>query len=238
MIQGKRVLAVIPARGGSKGIPLKNLKPVGGVPMVGLVGDVVARLPEIDRAVVSTDHEEIARVAKEHGLHVPFYRSEALSGDRIGDVDVLVQALEATEANDGTHYDLIVMLQPTSPLRRPEHIRAALVKCIEEDLDAVWTVSPSDSKAHPLKQLVYEDGQLGLYDQAGANIIARQQLSPLYYRNGVAYVLTRDCLLNQRSLMGKKTGAVVLDGHSVSIDTEWDIELVEFILARQATAKD
>lgn len=223
----------MPARGGSKGIPLKNLQPVGGVPMVGRVGDVVAGLPEIDRAVVSTDHKEIARVARAHGLDAPFYRPAELSGDRIGDVDVLLQALEATEADDGTRYDLVIMLQPTSPLRCPEHVRAALEKCIADDLDAVWTVSPSDSKSHPLKQLTCEGGTLGLYDRAGATIIARQQLSPLYYRNGVAYILTRDCLLNQKTLMGKKTGAVVLDGHFVSIDTQWDIELVEFILSKQ-----
>lgn len=238
MYKYKRVLAIIPARGGSKGIPLKNMCEVGGVSLVGLAGDVARAVTEIDRAVVSTDHDEIARVARAHGLDAPFRRPEAISGDRIGDIDVLTHALEATEAIDGTQYDLVVMLQPTSPLRRPEHVQEALVKCVDESLDAVWTVSPSDSKVHPLKQLTFENDKLEYYDSAGAQIIARQELAPLYYRNGVAYVVTRQCLLGQKTLMGCKTGAVVLDSHMVSIDTEWDIDLVEFILSRQSDRKE
>ena len=87
MIGTKRVLAVCPARGGSKGIPLKNLQPFRGVPLVATVGQLVAKIPEIDRAVVSTDHDEIARVAEDSGLAAPFRRPETLSGDRIGDLE-------------------------------------------------------------------------------------------------------------------------------------------------------
>ncbi len=220
--------------------------------MVGLVGDVVRASPLdalIDRAVVSTDHDEIARVAEAHGLEAPFRRPESLSSDRIGDVDVLTHALEATEADDGAHYDIIVMLQPTSPLRRPEHVVATIEKLVDEGWDAVWTVSETDSKAHPLKQLILTGGEakaggkgepgeaLGYYDPAGAQIIARQQLGPVYHRNGIAYALTRRCLLEHKSLMGPRTGALVLDGHFVSIDTEWDIALVEWILAQEEEAR-
>lgn len=205
--------------------------------MVGLVGDIVRELPVIDRAVVSTDHEEIASVAEKHGLDAPFRRPENISGDRIGDIDVLTQALHATEKDDGKIYDIIVMLQPTSPLRKAEHVAATISKLVDDELDAVWTISESDSKAHPLKQLKFENGQLDYYENTGAKIIARQQLNPLYYRNGIAYALTRACLLDQQELMGGKTGAVLIDGHVVSIDTEWDIELVEFILSRSETNK-
>ncbi len=236
MYRDRRVLAVVPARGGSKGIPLKNLRTIRGVPLVGLAGECARAVPEIDRAVVSTDHEGIASVAREYGIDAPFRRTEDLSGDRIGDVEVLAHALLATEADDGTRYDIVVMLQPTSPLRRPEHVAETIRKCVDESLDAVWTVSETDSKSHPLKQLKIEDGRLSLYDPAGARIIARQQLDPVYHRNGVAYALTRDCLLGQKSLTGGKTGAVMIGGHHVSIDTEWDIALVEFILANEKPA--
>src|SRR4051794_36721823 len=104
MIAGRSVLAVVPARGGSKGIPLKNLRVVGGRPLIGLVGDIVRKVPELDRAVVSTDHLEIARVAQQSGLDAPFMRPEEISGDRIGDFDVLVHALNATERIDGRQY--------------------------------------------------------------------------------------------------------------------------------------
>src|SRR5210317_1300746 len=97
MIKRQRILVVCPARGGSKGIPHKNLQPFLGVPLVARVGHLVAEIPGIDRAIVSTDSEEIASVAKESGFDVPFYRPEALSGDRISDLEALSHALIDTE---------------------------------------------------------------------------------------------------------------------------------------------
>ena len=110
MISGKRILAIVPARGGSKGIPLKNLCEVGGKSLVARVGDVIAQLPEIDRSVVSTDHEAIAAAAEAVGILAPFRRPDHLSGDRVGDYDVLLHALNTMEAKDDCCYDIIVML--------------------------------------------------------------------------------------------------------------------------------
>lgn len=233
MIQNRRILAVVPARGGSKGVVLKNLRPVLGVPMVARVGEVVRALPIIDRAVVSTDHDQIAQIAEAAGIAALFRRPLEISGDHIGDRDVLVHALQETERLDGITYDIIVMLQPTSPLRRSEHVRATVEMLVEGNWDAVWTVSETDSKNHPLKQLTIADNQLGYYDPSGKTIFARQQLRPLYHRNGVAYAITRECLLNQGAIMGARTGGLLLEGHFVSIDTEWDIALVEFIMRSQ-----
>jgi CMP-N-acetylneuraminic acid synthetase len=231
VIQGRTVLAVVPARGGSKGIPLKNLRLLGGVPLVARVGPVISAVTCIDRAVVSTDHDEIARVAESVGISAPFRRPPALSGDRIGDVDVLSHALLATEALDGARYDIVVMLQPTSPLRRPEHVHLCIEKLVSEGWDSVWTVSDTDSKHHPLKQLsVDSDGRLEYYDVRGAGIIARQQLEPLAHRNGVAYAITRECLLEQRTIKGKRAGALRIEGPHVSIDTEWDLAVAELAL--------
>ncbi len=234
MIGGRRVLVVVPARGGSKGIKLKNLRPILGVPMVARVGHIVGQLDVIDRAVVSTDHEEIAQVATGSGLAAPFRRPEPLSADRIGDLEVLTHALEEMERIDGLTYDIVVMLQPTSPLRRPEDVTRTVEMLVQGSWDAVWTVSESDSKAHPLKQLTMESGsgRLDYYDPAGKTIIARQQLTPLFHRNGVAYAITRDCLLEQETIMGARTGALLIDGPTISIDTEWDIELCEFLMRR------
>ena len=182
MLLGKQILVVVPARGGSKGVRLKNLREVGGVPLVARVGAVVRELPMIDRAVVSTDHEDIARVAEAAGIAAPFRRPPELSGDRIGDLDVLLHALHETESLDGVPYDVIVMLQPTAPLRRACDVAATVEKLVAGGWDAVWTVSPTDSKAHPLKQLTVGEGDdaLGYYDTAGAGIIARQQLGQLF----------------------------------------------------------
>jgi CMP-N,N'-diacetyllegionaminic acid synthase len=231
VLKGRRILAVVPARGGSKGIPLKNLQPVAGRPLVSLVGDLVCGIDCIDRAVVSTDHLLIREAAIDSGLDVPFLRPDELSGDRIGDVPVLQHALRATEADDGTRYDVVLMLQPTSPLRRAEHVLATLNKLVDEELDAVWTVSPTDLKAHPLKQLrLGAGGSLGYYDPQGAVIIARQQLEPTYHRNGVAYAIGRDCLLDRGELLGARAGAVVIDEPLVNIDTTDDLAQADRLL--------
>lgn len=230
MINEKTVLAVVPARGGSKGIPLKNLQPFQGIPLVARVGHVIDQLPEIDRAVVSTDHDEIARVAEEAGIAAPFRRPEALSGDRIGDIDVLTHALQASEQLDDRRYDIVLMLQPTSPLRRAEQVRECLRMLVDGGWDAVWTVSETDSKNHPLKQLtISAHAELDYYDPAAAGIIARQQLAPVYHRNGVAYALTRECLIDRRTLKGARTGALVIKEHHVSIDTLFDLALAEWL---------
>lgn len=236
MINDLTVLAVVPARGGSKGVPLKNLRPVQNVPIVELAGRVACKVDCIDHAVVSTDHDDIAAAAVAGGLSDAFRRPENLSGDRISDVQVLTHALVTMEAQDERQYDIIVMLQPTSPLRQPHHVADTITKLVNGKYDAVWTVSETDSKNHPYKQLTIDDEELSLFDSRGETIIARQQLQSVYHRNGLAYALTRDCLLNQKSLMGQKAGALVCDGKFVSIDTEWDFKLVNFILENGVSA--
>ncbi len=233
MIDQKKILAVVPARGGSKGVPLKNLRPLQGVPLVALVGHFTRQLPWLDRAVVSTDHEEIGRVAEAAGLTFSFTRPPELSGDRIGDWDVLSHALSAMEKKDNCVYDVILMLQPTSPFRRVEHVTDTVKKLIEGNFDAVWTVSPTEAKGHPLKQYTVVDDKLDYYDPRGAQIIARQQLTPVYHRNGVAYAITRECLVEQRSILGKRPSAVIIDEPMANIDTEEDLAWAEYLLMRQ-----
>ncbi len=233
MIDGRHVLAVVPARGGSKGVRLKNLRAIGGISLVARAGMTASRVSSIDRAVVSTDHDDIAAAAEAAGLSAPFRRPQALSGDRIADWDVLHHALLAMEALDKATYEIVLMLQPTSPGRTPAHIEATLRHLVDGQFDAVWSVSETDSKSHPMKQLVVDaDGRLDYYDPRGAEIIARQQLQPVYHRNGIAYAITRDCILNNKSIKGPKTGVVVVDEIVPNIDTEMDIEWAEFLLRR------
>lgn len=231
MRHGRHILVVVPARGGSKGIRLKNLQLVGGVPLVARVGQLVKALRWVDRAVVSTDHANIAETARQAGLEAPFYRPPELSGDRVGDLEVLTHALGATEELDGQKYDVVVMLQPTSPLRSAEQVTATVDKLLAGGFDSVWTVSPTDSKSHPLKQLTLEGDRLAFYDPAGADIVARQQLGPVYHRNGAAYAFTRECLVEQKTTLGRRASAVVVDGEPmVSIDTLEDLARVDAAL--------
>ncbi|MGB9499242.1 MAG: cytidylyltransferase domain-containing protein [Dissulfuribacterales bacterium] len=235
MLENKTILVVVPARGGSKGIKLKNIRMIDGTPLVSMVGRVIKKLSYVDRAIVSTDHRQIAKFAEESGLDVPFMRPEKLSEDLAADWDVLHHALLECERLDNKKYDVVVMLQPTSPFRKPGHVTQTVRKLINGGYDAVWTVSRTDSKAHPLKQLVIREDSLDYYDSAGADIIARQQLTPVYHRNGVAYAMTRDCLLNKKNIKGDRTSFVIIDEFMVNIDTELDFKLAEFFLQFKGT---
>ena len=228
MFAGKRIFIVVPARGGSKGLPLKNLCKVGGITLVAWTARVIKSLPWADRAVVSTDDEEIAAVAEAAGLAAPFRRPKSISGDRIGDADVLIHALREMERMDSNNYDVVVMLQPTCPLRQSSHVTATVEMLIDNQFDAVWTVSPTDLKFHPLKQLVVsDDGRMTYYDPAGAHIVARQQLSPLFHRNGAAYAVDRACLLEHAAIIGPRSGAVIIRDTLVNIDTATDLSAAD-----------
>jgi CMP-N-acetylneuraminic acid synthetase len=234
MYAEKRVLVVIPARGGSTGIKLKNLREVGGMPLVARAAVVARELEFADRSVVSTDHPKIAEVARSFGVDAPFVRPDSLSGPTVSDWEVLHHALIELERLDSVTYDIVVMLQPTSPSRTGAHVRDTIARLANNGLDAVWTVSETDSKAHPLKQfLVTENGELQYYDPRGAEIVARQQLSPVYHRNGIAYAMTRSCLLDQKSIKGSRTGALIIREPVVNIDTEFDLELANFMLSQR-----
>jgi len=234
MRNGKRILVIVPARGGSKGVKRKNLHALAGRPLVVHTAELVRALPDADQAVVSTDSEEIATVCRGAGLAAPFLRPETLSGDQIGDLEVLRQGLEEIERRDQVRYDFVLMLQPTCPLRTVGMVTATLHKAVDEGWDAVWTVSQSDLKYHPLKALTLgPDGGLGYFDARGATIIARQQLVPVYHRNGAAYVFSRDALLVHQTILPARTSAVVVEEPLVSIDTLEDFARVESLLRQR-----
>ena len=143
---------------------------------------------------------------------------------------MLIHALKEIEKIDVLTYDIIVMLQPTSPLRKGSDVSGAIRMLVDGGYDSVWSVSESDTKAHPLKQLIIRDNEMSYWDSRGADIIARQQLEPVYHRNGVVYAITRSCLIDQKSIKGSRAGAYIVEGNNISIDTELDIDLIEFLL--------
>ena len=235
MINDKKILSVIPARGGSKGIKLKNLRKVNGKELVCKAIEVSLQVQEIDHTVVSTDHDDIADAAIKEGIDVPFRRPDLLSGDRVSDYEVLLHALHESERIYSKTFDIILMLQPTSPLRTVSNIKDAISMLVESSFDSVWSVTETDSKAHPLKQFsVSDNNDLSYYDIKGKEIIARQQLNPVYHRNGVVYAISRSCLVHHGDIFGERCGALVLKGDNhISIDTEWDLKLVNLIQSEE-----
>jgi CMP-N,N'-diacetyllegionaminic acid synthase len=180
------------------------------------------------KAIVSTDHKDIADEAVRVGLEVPFVRPVELSGDRISDVDVLTHALKEMERCDRV-YNWIVMLQPTSPLRKVQPVIDTINKLLMCKYDSVLTVSETDPKSHPLKQLRLESERVRYFDDAGKTIIARQQLEKLFHRNGVAYGMTRECLLDQKVVIGNICGSVLIHEPVISIDTPLDLAYANWL---------
>jgi CMP-N,N'-diacetyllegionaminic acid synthase len=146
---------------------------------------------------------------------------------------VLTHALTASEKIYDETYDVVIMLQPTSPARTATHLEQVVKKLVDENLDAVWTVSETDLKFHPLKQLkIDEEGLMDFFLEEGKSIVARQQLKPIYHRNGICYAFTRECLLNQQTIKGRRTGAIVIEGKIPNIDTVEDLEFAESVIRK------
>lgn len=236
MLENPKVLAIVPARGGSKGIRLKNLRVVGGQSLLARTLGLASSLPEISQVCVSTDHPDIKAAALEFDGVTVVDRPEELSGDRVADSPVLKHALEATEALLDMRFDIVLMLQVTSPLRDARDIRECLEALANDDGDAAWTVSPTELHFHPLKQLVVDDaGNMDLYDSRGLEIVARQQLTPVFHRNGSCYALRRDFLMSSDTLFSPgRSKAIISQGVRVNIDTEEDLTLAEELFTERA----
>ena len=184
-----RVLALVPARGGSKGLPGKNLRPLAGLPLIGYSLRAAAQIPAITRCIVTTDSTDIADVARELGADVPFLRPAELAADDTPMAPVLRHALAAVEEQEGRAYDVVVLLDPTSPARRPEPISAAVQQLLDTpEWDGV--VSVSAPTFHPVWVGVRADerGRLARYFPGGAGITRRQQLDRYLRINGSFYV--------------------------------------------------
>ena len=229
----RKILAIVPARGGSKGVPRKNITLLGGLPIIAHTAITIKKCDFIDLAIVSTDDKKISEIAQHYGLKFLGFRPKELSGDYVGDAPVLKEALLRAEANSDVIFDIVIMLQPTSPVRQVNEIRSTVDKILFEGYDTSWTVSVTDKRFHPLKQLFIENGQLKFILEDGRFIVARQELSETYHRNGIAYALSREAILNGE-LLGQKAGVVVIDRPYANIDTLEDFKYAESLLRKES----
>ena len=225
MYKNKTILAIVPARGNSKGIKNKNLRKIKGLSLVEHAGNVLKKIPWIDHSIISSDSKKIISAAKKSSLEYIFKRPKNISGDRISDYTVIKHALKNFESIKKKKIDIILLIQPSSPLRKVKHIRDVIKIIIEKKLDSVWSVSKVDLKFHPLKQLIIKNNNLAYFDQKGKNIIARQQLKSTFCRNGVVYAFSKKSILKNKCLLGKRSFAYKIDTPQVSIDTLKDLRL-------------
>lgn len=219
-------MAVIPARGGSKGIPLKNIYPVDGKPLLVFALESALSSKLIDHVMVSTDSEEIARVASTYDGVEVLHRPPHLSQDFTPTLPVLLHALEQFPSDETPK--VVVTLQPTSPLRTVLHIDEA-IRLLTDDVDSC--VSVCEVEHSPYKMFLLRDGLLTkLFDDAAYGV-PRQLLPKVYRENGAVYVTWTTTLLQKNSIWGDKTTPYIMEQEdSIDIDTISDIRLAETIL--------
>lgn len=215
-----RVLGVVTARGGSKGVPRKNARPLAGKPLVAWTAESALRAKSLARVILSTDDDEIAALGRAAGLDVPFMRPLELAGDRTPSLPVLQHAVASLEAG-GDRYDAICLLQPTNPLRTADMIDRCVARLEDARADSVISVLrvPADYNPHWV-YFAAADGALRLATGEAAPIPRRQELPPAYHRDGSVYVVRRDVLIEQGSLFGARVVGVEVDAAtSINIDT-------------------
>ena len=230
MTVGNRVLYVIPARGGSKGIPGKNIKPLNGKPLIYHTLEIARSLAADEDICVSTDDNEIRNLVEQIGLPVPFLRPAKLATDKSGTYEVLVHALDYYTGR-GMQYDLLVLLQPTSPFRKTQHVKEAI---------EAWTpgtemvAGVKITKSNPYYLLFEEDDKGYLVKSKTGTFETRQQCPTVYELNGAVYVIDVNCLLRRPISAFDRIKKYVMDEFSsLDVDTMLDWKFAEFLLTNE-----
>lgn len=227
------ILAVIPARGGSKGIPRKNIKLLGGIPLIAFSIAAGLQARSINRVVVSTDNEEIAKCARQYGAEVPFLRPRKLAEDNVPDLPVLSHALDWLNANEMYKPDIIVQLRPTSPFRPLSCIDEAVnILMNDPDADCVRAVTPSGQT--PYKMWRIENGQMIPLLQSNFfehYNMPRQELPEIYWQTGQVEIIRWDTIMKKHSPTGDRLLPIIIDAkYVIDIDSLEQWEIAEYML--------
>lgn len=232
MYSGKSMLCVVPARAGSRQIPGKNMRLLGGKPLIQYAFENAIACPEIDRTIVSTDSPEVAELARALGLDVPFMRPQSLAGDKVGTIDVLLHAMDHLKAHEGRRYDVLVLLHATAPLCAVEDVSACVRLLVDSGAPSVFTVA--SASRNPYFNMVEEtpDGTVRLCKEG--SYLTRQDAPPVYGLNSAAYAWPWETLRERRAVVLPGSRVVVMPRErSVDIDDELDLMLAEAIIKRR-----
>jgi CMP-N-acetylneuraminic acid synthetase len=230
-----KILAVIPARGGSKGVPRKNIYLVAGKPLIAYTLEAaLAVRHRLHRLIVSTDDAEIAKVARRYGVDVPFMRPADLAGDGVPMFPVLQHAVRTVEAMDNVHLDWVLLLQPTAPFRTPQDIESALDLAAGGGCDSVISVVQVFAVHPNLMKRIENDRLLPFCIEEQEGTRRQDYQPPAYMRNGAIYLTRRAVLMEQNSIWGQVIRPYIMpEERSVSIDSEMDMKLAELMLAER-----
>lgn len=227
MINGKTILAIIPARGGSKGLPGKNIKTLAGKPLIGWTIEEAKKSKYIDRLIVSSDDDEIISVAKNFDVEIPFKRPAELAKDNSSSSEVVIHALKKINNS----YDYFILLQPTSPLRKSEHIDEAIELCYNSNSTSCVAITEISK---PLEWMYNLDNSNYLLPLINNKIQRRQDAKKIFALNGSIYIVRTNEFIESNKFMTERTVGYLMDKKSsTDIDDITDFNIAEYLLLKQ-----
>ena len=229
----EEILAIIPARGGSKGVPRKNIRLLGGKPLIGWTIELALKCPSINRVIVSTDDEEIAEIAQLYHAETPFVQPHELALDHIQDFPVCQYALKYLEINQGYQPDIVVWLRPTAPFRRVKDVESVINLLVGSGADSVRSVSPVIH--HPYWMKTVNGDKLVSFMGEGLDehsFPQRQSLPDVYYLNGVVDATWAKNVTRNNYLFGGDMRAYIINNPVPDLDTEFDFIVAEALLKK------
>ncbi|MEG1254894.1 acylneuraminate cytidylyltransferase family protein [Clostridium sp.] len=223
------ILAIIPARGGSKGVPRKNIKKLEGKPLIGYTIEAAKNCSSVSRVIVSTEDNEIAEVSKQFGAEIPYLRPSELSGDNSPTIDCILHVINYLKENEDYKPDYVLLLQCTSPLRNSTHVEETIEKLLNSNYDSI--VSVCEAEVNPYWANVFQGDKLKYFIEEGKIITRRQDLPDVYRMNGAIYLIKTDVLIKERTFEPENLMGYIMDSYSsVDIDTEMDFKIAEAIV--------
>ncbi|MGE5628576.1 MAG: cytidylyltransferase domain-containing protein [Solirubrobacterales bacterium] len=231
-----KVLALIPARGGSKGIPRKNIKEINGEPLISYSISEAKKSKYLQRILVSTEDKEIAYISSKYGAEVPFLRPKELAMDQTPGMDPVVHCINWLKENEGYVPDYVCLLQCTSPFRTVDHIDEAIKLLMDKKGDSIVSVCESEISPYWMKKV--ENGILKDFITEGPFYARRQDAPDIYRLNGAIYITRTDLLLKNKSWYTENTLAYIMDERSsIDIDNMIDFKFAEFLMKEKDHVK-
>jgi len=226
-------LALIPARGGSKGVPKKNIKLLVGKPLIAYSIEAALQSRHHLRVIVSTDDEEIARIARSMGAETPYLRPHVLAQDETPTLPVIQHALQWLEQHEGYQPERVVLLQPTSPLRGAEHIDQGIKFLLQAKADSLVSVCEAEHSPYWMRVLDNER-RVRPFVETAREFLRRQDLPLVYRLNGALYMTKRRIIMEEERLLGDDVRALIMSREdSIDIDNEVDFLLAELLVKRR-----
>ena len=233
-----KVLGLINARGGSKGVPRKNIKLLCGKPLIAWSIEAGLNSKYVNKLVVSTDDSEIAEISRKYGADVPFLRPKELASDNSLQIDAIKHAIHFLEES-GHYFDIILLLQPTTPLRKTADIDCSLKLLFEENADTVISITDVGGRHPATCYKPYKAKQIVPYIESNMRGVLRQEFDPIYWRNGAIYATKRNIIIHNNSLYGDSiVGYKMNEENSFNIDSQFDWNLTEAYIRANYFSKD